>query len=41
VTNDCVIVGAGSAGWALANGLSVDGRHSVRLFDAGPRDAAA
>src|SRR5277367_4453407 len=37
-TADYVIVGAGSAGCALAHRLSADGRHSVFLLEAGPRD---
>ena len=37
---DYVIVGAGSAGCALANRLSEDGRYSVALIEAGPRDTS-
>jgi choline dehydrogenase len=35
---DYVIVGGGSAGCVLANRLSADGKHSVCLLEAGPRD---
>ena len=35
---DYVIVGAGSAGCALANRLSAGGQHSVCLLEAGPRE---
>lgn len=35
---DYVIIGAGSAGCILANRLTADGKHSVCLMEAGPRD---
>ena len=35
---DYIVVGSGSSGCAVANRLTADGRHTVLLIEAGPRD---